>query len=192
MLAATTPDLRAFLITSSVILLVLALVRFIFEIIQLINSRLSYILNWENWVEILQYVTTIIFVFVYNTDCLCVLDWQWQIGVISVFLGWINLILFVSKLPFVGIYVIILLKISFTFFKMLILTVLLIISFAIPFFMVFFDVNAVVSCTTLLCLYFCSFVHSIKLYTYVLLHILVTAHFCSAHLFLMSPDRFLK
>ena len=146
--ADTTAELKAFLIVSSAIVLLLAVARLFFETIQFITKRLSYLTDWINWVEIIQYVTTIIFVVVYSTDNFCVLNWQWQIGVISIFLGWINLILFVSKLPFVGIYVLIFIKISMTFLKMLLLTILLIVSFGIPFFMVFFDVNAIVShCT---------------------------------------------
>lgn len=148
-LAATTAELKAFLIASSAIVLLVAVARVFFEMIQLVTKRLSYLTDWVNWVEVIQYVTTIIFVVVYNTDSFCVLDWQWQIGVISIFLGWINLILFISKLPGVGIYVLILVKISITFFKMLLLTMLLIVSFGIPFFMVFFDVNAIVSHCTL-------------------------------------------
>ena len=140
--ADTTAELKAFLIVSSAIVLLLAVARLFFETIQFITKRLSYLTDWINWVEVIQYVTTIIFVVVYSTDNFCVLNWQWQIGVISIFLGWINLI---SKLPFVGIYV---LKISMTTLKMLLLTMLLIMSFGIPFFMVFFDVNAIVShCT---------------------------------------------
>ncbi len=150
-LAATTDELKAFIIASSAIVLLLALARFFFEIIQLYTKRLSYLTDWINWVEVIQYVTTIVFVVVYNTDNFCVLNWQWQIGVISIFLGWINLIVFFSKLPFVGIYVLILIKISITFFKMLLLTMLLIVSFGIPFFMVFFDANAIVShCTCIM------------------------------------------
>ncbi|XP_064387692.1 transient receptor potential cation channel subfamily A member 1 homolog [Halichondria panicea] len=140
---STTDELKAFIIASSAIVLLLALARFFFEIIQLYTKRLSYLTDWINWVEVIQYVTTIVFVVVYNTDNFCVLNWQWQIGVISIFLGWINLIVFFSKLPFVGIYVLILIKISITFFKMLLLTMLLIVSFGIPFFMVFFDANAI-------------------------------------------------
>ncbi len=143
--AATTSGLSAFLIVSSAIVLALAVGRFLFEIFQLCTKRLSYITDWVNWVELAQYVSTIIFVVVYNTECLCVLNWQWQFGVISIYLGWTNLILFVSKLPFVGIYVLILIKISITFVKMLILTMLLIVSFGIPFFMIFSDMNVVVS-----------------------------------------------
>ena len=130
---------------SSVIVLLMGGSRLIFEIIQLIFQRLSYITDWVNWVESAQYICSIIFVVVYGTDCFCVIDWQWQVGVVAVFLGWINLILFVSKLPFVGIYVIILIKICVTFVELLVLTLLLIVAFGLPFYMTFFDLNALVS-----------------------------------------------
>ena len=62
---------------------------------------------------------------VFHVDCLCPLTWQWQIGVVAVFLGWIDLIVFISKFPFTGIYVLMLVKILYTFLRMLILSVLL-------------------------------------------------------------------
>ena len=104
-----------------------------------------------NWVECIQYICSIIFVVVYAMDSFCVMDWQWQVGVVAVFLGWINLILFVSKLPFVGIYVIILISISKTFARMLIVTILLIVAFGITFFMIFYDPEATVSDLSSLC-----------------------------------------
>ena len=107
--------------------------------------RWSYVTDWVNWMESVQYICSIVFVVVYDTDCFCVVNWQWQVGVVAVFWGWINLILFMSKLPFLGIYIIILIRISITFVKMLILTLLLIVAFGLTFFMVFLDADVMVS-----------------------------------------------
>ena len=133
-----------FLITSSVIVMLFGFARLMFEIIQLISNPWSYVKDWINWVECVQYICSIIFVLVYGTDCFCVLNWQWQVGVVAVFLGWISLILFMSKLPFLGLYVIILIRISITFLKMLVLTLLLIVAFGLTFFMIFFDADVMV------------------------------------------------
>ena len=134
-----------FVIGSSVIVLLMSISRLLFEVAQLCLQRLSYVTDWVNWVECVQYICSIFFVIVYAMDSFCVLNWQWQVGVVAVFLGWINLILFVSKLPFVGIYVIILISISKTFVRMLIVTILLIVAFGITFFMIFYDADVTVS-----------------------------------------------
>ena len=150
--------LRTSIIAVSIVVLLLALFRLLLELVQLIQRTASYILDckkrpseilryfpqywsdWENWVEIAHYTCSIAFVLcVYTADGLCVTNPQWQVGVCAMFLGWFVFILFVSKLPIVGIYVIILLRISLTFVKLLFLAVLLVVAFGLTFFMMFTD-----------------------------------------------------
>ena len=129
----------------SFVVLVLALARLLFEVVQLVTQREAYLKDWVNWVEIVQYTCTVIFVAVYRNDCYCVLKWQWQVGVAAVFLGWMVMILFVTKLPWVGIYVIILFRICFTFLQFIGLILLLIVAFGLTFHMTFFDYGVMVS-----------------------------------------------
>ena len=84
-------------------------------------------------------VFTIIFAWVFHTDCLCAYRWQWQIGTIAVFLAWSDFIIFVQKLPGVGIYVGMLREILLRFIKTIPLTVMLVIAFGLGFFMLFFE-----------------------------------------------------
>ena len=83
------------------------------------------------------YVCSIVFVWVFNVECLCPLRWQWQIGVAAVFLGWIDLIVFISKFPLTGIYVLMFVKILQTFLRMLILSILLVVGFGLTFYLAF-------------------------------------------------------
>ena len=87
--------------------------------------------------EIVLFVCSIIFVWVFHVDCLCPLEWQWQIGVVAVFLGWIDLIVFISKFPLTGIYVLMFVKILYTFLGMLILSILLVLAFGLTFYLAF-------------------------------------------------------
>lgn len=132
-----------YLLVASAAVIFLALVRLVLEIVQLGISiyyrNLSYFKDWVNWVEIPLFGSSIIFVWIYHNDCLCPLDWQWQIGVTAVFLGWMDLIIFTSKLPLTGIYVLMFMKICYTFFRMLIFTLLLVLSFGLTFYLLFFD-----------------------------------------------------
>jgi len=97
---------------------------------------------------------------VYANDCYCVLNWQWQVGVAAVFLGWMVFVLFLSKFPYIGIYVVIFLKIFTSFVKMIVLTSILVFSFAIVFLMLFADetVKVLIKC-------------NINVYTYIYIYI---------------------
>ena len=115
----------------------MALIRLILEVIQLILQFPHYFLNWVNWVEVLLIITSIIFVWVFHVDYLCPLDWQWQVGVVAVFLGWIVLIVFVSKFPLTGIYVLMFVNVLYTFVRVLSLFILLVVAFGLAFYLAF-------------------------------------------------------
>ena len=129
----------------SVVVLLYAVVRLFFECVQMASQKLAYFKDWINWVEICQYISTCIFVWIYHDDCFCAVFWQWEVGVAAVFLSWIVMILFVTKIPFFGIYVLILIRILFTFLKFTLLAILLVVAFGLSFYMTFFDFNVVVS-----------------------------------------------
>ena len=104
-----------------------------------IHGLRAYLRDLVNYIEITLYVSSIIFASVFTTPCLHVHHWQWQFGVLAVFLGWIVLITFLQKWPRTGIYVIAFLKIMESFLKVAFLAVLLVIAFALPFYMQFFE-----------------------------------------------------
>ena len=83
-------------------MIVIATIRLLIELFQLLSLKLIYLLSWVNWVEMILFPSAIIFVSVYNAPCLCPTRWQWQVGVIAMFLTWIDLIIFIQKLPFAG------------------------------------------------------------------------------------------
>lgn len=127
-----------FLFIASIVIVFLALMRLLMEAYQLFLRRLEYIKDWINFLEILTFSCTIVFVWIFHTDCFCPYDWQWQIGIIAVFLAWINLVIFVQKLPLTGIYVVMFLDIFYTFMRMIILSFLLVLSFSFAFYMLFY------------------------------------------------------
>ena len=129
----------------SFLVLLLALSCFVLEVVELLLETQRYFLSFTNWIEVIQAICTVTFAFIYSNDCFCVLFWQWQVGITAVFLGWINMILFVSRLPIVGSYVVIFTRIVKTFTKLLVLSILLVTAFGLTFYMVFFDDSVMVS-----------------------------------------------
>ena len=97
----------------------------------------QYLMDLTNFLELLLYSSTLIFVSVFDTQCLCPTNWQWQFGILAVFLGWINLLLFFQKFPGIGIYIIMFLKICTTFLRTVVLLLLLLTAFGLAFYMAF-------------------------------------------------------
>ena len=113
------------------------------EMVQLIiHGPWAYLSDLVNYIEISLYVFSIIFTFELPTP------WhrlQWQFGALAVFLGWLVLITFLQKWPRTGIYVIVFLKTMESFLNVAFLALLLVITFALPFYMQFFEPDKMVS-----------------------------------------------
>ena len=134
-----------FLYVGAVVTILTAFLRMALEIFQLCRHPLEYLLDWVNWLELPLYLFSIIFTFVFATPCLCVYSWQWQIGVVAVFLGWIGLITFLQKWPVTGVYVLMFVNILVSFLKIAFLALLLVIAFALAFYMLLFEPDEMVS-----------------------------------------------
>ncbi|KAF6035906.1 hypothetical protein EB796_005782 [Bugula neritina] len=109
------------------------------ELFQLSNSPFSYFQNLENLLEWFLYVTSLLFCFLsllilIIVSIFCV-PWQWQTGAVAVFLAWMELILIIRKLPWLGIYVVMFTHIIATFARFFIVFFLFIIGFAVSFHM---------------------------------------------------------
>lgn len=101
--------------------------------------------NWKEFlsrtffgiVRFLLFVFAIAFASVFSSPCLCSTNGQWQVGVLAVFLGWINMITFIKLVPRLGVYVLMFLNVIYSFLKMLILGFLLLVAFGLAFYMLF-------------------------------------------------------
>ena len=70
-----------------------------------------------------------------TSDCFCPDRATWTVGVIAVFLGWMNLMFFLRRVPSTGITISIMFNIFTTFLGLIFIAALLIFAFAIPFYM---------------------------------------------------------
>ena len=97
---------------------------------------MQYLLDFENWLEILIYVLSVVFVVGdLNSECFCPDRAIWTVGVIAVFLGWLNLMFFLRRVPSTGITISIMFNIFTTFLGLVFIAALLIFAFALPFYM---------------------------------------------------------
>ena len=141
-----TDSRRIFLKFAAAIVLLFSLIRLSFETIQLIQDRVSYFADWENWIEVTLFIASIIFGSgAYVQCCVCVESWQWQLGALSIFLAWFDLVLFMKKLPLFGVYVVMYIQIIYTFLRFMFLALLFIVAFGLSFYMLFVQYNSSVS-----------------------------------------------
>ncbi len=101
-----------------------------------------YFMDIQNYNELLLYLLSLFFVFIFWNTCGCPTHWQWQIGIFVIFLGWINMIFFASNFPGTAIYVIMFKEIFFTFFRLTLFAILLVAAFSLILFMMFYTPNA--------------------------------------------------
>ena len=145
-----TVDEYRFLFVGAIFTIVTAIFRLAIELTQLCRHPLEYLQDWVNWLELPLYLCSIIFTSVFATPCLCVYNWQWQFGVVAVFLSWIGLISFLQKWHVTGVYILMFKNIILSFMKIAFLALLLVIAFALAFYMLFFEPDEMVS---ILCTY---------------------------------------
>ena len=123
---------------AAVVVIISAAIRLLVELVQFGKRRFHYFLSEENYIELAAYFLSIIFVIQFGTNCWCPTNWQWQLGSISVFLAWINFILFLKRVPLLGIYVLMFNSILYTFMKFALIAFLFIFAFCLSFYMILY------------------------------------------------------
>ena len=124
-------------------IIVFALFRLLFESSQIIGDIRGYVTSLDNYVEWFIYIGAIVYVSdVFKnrqTVGACGYDnaYSWELGAFVILLSWFNLAVFLRKLPLLGIYILMLLHVIVTFFRIMLLGLVFIIGFSVSFYMVF-------------------------------------------------------
>ncbi|KAH9498505.1 Transient receptor putative cation channel sub A member 1 [Bulinus truncatus] len=118
------------------VILILAAFNMLKELLQIYQAKLNY-LGWTNLIEWGIYMSAVLLVINFN-DCQRAtgyrLEWQWNMGAITLFLGWFELVLLIQKFPRFGIYVVMFTDVLHTFSQFFVVFFLFIIAFALAFF----------------------------------------------------------
>ena len=93
---------RQFLRAAAAIVFVMAFMLFIIEVMQLSVMGIEYFKDWVNWVEMLMSICAVIFAAVFTSDCSCPRPWQWEIGSGALFLSWIDFLVYIRMISFIG------------------------------------------------------------------------------------------
>uniref|UniRef100_UPI00358ED4B9 transient receptor potential cation channel subfamily A member 1 n=1 Tax=Myxine glutinosa TaxID=7769 RepID=UPI00358ED4B9 len=109
----------------------LSCVSLVKESIQLIHQKKKYFMDPSNLIEWILYVSTILFVIPTFSNFSS--EFTWNFGAISIFLGWFNLLLYIRRFEYGGMYVVMLLEILKTLFHIMLLFCFLFIAFGLAF-----------------------------------------------------------
>jgi transient receptor potential cation channel subfamily A protein 1 len=91
-----------FIKAAAVIIIMFSLVRLILELVRFIRQLHIFFADFDTWVEVPLFIFTIIFATVFDRECFCPRDWQWQVGIAAVFLVWVDLILYMRRMRVLG------------------------------------------------------------------------------------------
>ena len=142
---------------SAVVLILSSLAYLVLEVAQFCHHLHRYLLEKENYVQVLMYISVIIFAFPFGQNsCWCLPAWKWQIGALALFLAWLNLLLLIRYIPWlnVGQHSTMLFNVYLNFLKLIYLPILILVAFAIPLYMLLVDSTPTEVCV----LYTCSVV----------------------------------
>lgn len=112
--------------------LILAIAHLLKELLSIVAKRLEYLTDGSNYLEWVCYVTAVIYCI---PPCDCRAGLKRQVGAITLFFGWMNLILYFRRLSSYGQYVIMLSTMFVTLVKVLLLWMLFIMAFGTTFLM---------------------------------------------------------
>ena len=124
-------------------IILFAIFRLLFESGQIFGDLKGYFISLDNYIEWFIYVGAIVFVsdvFAFRREtgaCGYNNSVIWELGAFVVLLSWFNLAVFLRKLPLLGIYILMLLHVIVTFFRIMLLGLVFIIGFSVSFYMVF-------------------------------------------------------
>ncbi|RDD38683.1 Transient receptor potential cation channel subfamily A member 1 [Trichoplax sp. H2] len=119
-----------FHIVLQVVVLIFVVINLVKEVYQIFHSGYIYFTSFSNYMEIIMYCLVILMLIPPN---MTPNDWQWKIGSVALFLAWINLLLFMERISFLGLYVIMLRNVLVTFLKIITVVVIFIVAFSFVF-----------------------------------------------------------
>ena len=127
-----------FLAGAAGLLLFLCCAALFIEASKAYRRHFKYFTRIYNIYQVILFSLTITFVAPgFANNCWCAHNWQWQIGALVLCLGWFNLIIRLKEFPYTAIPINMFINICITFLKVLFLPVLLLVAFALPFYMLF-------------------------------------------------------
>ena len=118
-----------------------ACVQIIKEFFQVYYLGRIYLKEVVNWFEFTLYTTTLLFMIPFimcqlgaNINTKTIENMKWQAGVISILFAWFNLLFYLKRLPFIGLYVVMFTEVLTTLVNVLLVFSIILVAFSLAFF----------------------------------------------------------
>lgn len=136
--AGVTETQKGFLIFAAVIVILTCIFYLLLEVYQVYRrGPRKYFTSILNYFQSITYLCVIVFVFPAGHVCWCYPSWKWQIGALAIFLAWMNNFVLLKDIPHIGKPITMLFNVYVNFMLLVYLPILLILTFAFPFYMLF-------------------------------------------------------
>ena len=122
------------------VIIIISVGQLLIKVFQLFSlSFVRYFTDLSSLVGPVLYIGSIIFSSIFDTPCLCIPDWQWQIGVVTIFAGWVSLLFYLRRVPILGIYIVMFFNICKNSLKVLVVLFGLAVGFGLALHMLFYN-----------------------------------------------------
>ena len=120
----------------SPIIMIFCGVQILKVIVQLVVLRKKFFKNFANYVEVTLYCVSLVYItrFMYARQVTRSLS---ELGVIVIFLGWSNFLLYLQRVPMYRLYIVMFLKVAVTIVKLLFVFLVIILAFGLTFYLLF-------------------------------------------------------
>ncbi|XP_065057314.1 transient receptor potential cation channel subfamily A member 1-like [Rhopilema esculentum] len=117
-------------------ILIFCAIQILKELLQFVVLGWRYFASIANYIEIVLYATSLYFVikFIFNPT---VTENLYETGIICIFLGWGNTLLFLQRIPLFRLYIVMFVTVCITILKLLVVFGLIILSFTLSFYLLF-------------------------------------------------------
>ena len=106
------------------------------ELLQMIVLRWKYFMSFTNYLELCLYSVNLYYIAIFFA--ISVVNRQLsEIGVICIFLGWTNLLLYLQRVSMFRLYIVMFIKVSVTIIRLLVVFGIIILAFAFTFYLLF-------------------------------------------------------
>ena len=136
---------QPYLFVGGILVIVLSILHIAIELQQIFQRAFDYFLDWENFLQLFVFSGAIASTSNFGYNCYCKTPSQWHLQALIIFCAWFNFIVLLKKSPTIGAPIHLLFRICYKYITLIYLPILLVISFALPFHMLF--VNGTVSIT---------------------------------------------
>ena len=127
-----------FLSFTAAVVILMCIAYLLLEALQIYRRGLrKYLVDILNYFQIITCACVVIFVFPLGHRCWCYPSWKWQIGALAIFLAWMNNLVLLKDIPYAGKPITMLFNVYQNFILLIYLPILLILTFAFPFYMLF-------------------------------------------------------